>query len=126
VGGFVAPRLLEGGCTIGYDLKDLSTGATCPLARQSPPGLAVGRYYLDPAAIGAAQDIIDRAVAGCDVAIVDEVGPLEMAGGGHATAVRRLSEWHGTAVLTVRPALTEAVAAKYALRAYLMVRLSVV
>jgi nucleoside-triphosphatase THEP1 len=126
VGGFVAPRLLEGGRTVGYDLKDVSSSATLPLASQSPPGIAVGRYYLDPAAIGAAQGIMDRAVAGCDVAVVDEVGPLEMAGGGHARTVRRLAEWHGTTVLTVRPTLTEAVAAKYALRAYLMVRLSVV
>jgi len=114
VSGILAPGLLGDGRRSGFDLVDLKTGQTAPLAREdagprgahpqwsrfafSPDGLALGERALGPGAFGA------------DVIVVDEVGPFELAGGGWASALDRIArEYTGTVLLVVRTSIVDAV-----------------
>ncbi len=93
VAGIIARGLWDGDRRLGYDLRDVRSGAIVPLARRrpegSPPdltpfeffeaGLAAGRRALTPR--GDEQ-----------VIIVDEVGKLELAGRGWAPCLAPLLE----------------------------------
>jgi nucleoside-triphosphatase THEP1 len=80
--GFVQRGLFdEHGRKIGYDLVGLATGLVRPLARLSAAG--DGWAFDDAAFEAALAEIRD----GSDLAIIDEIGPLELAGKGHARAL---------------------------------------
>jgi nucleoside-triphosphatase THEP1 len=83
VGGFLSVARPFGGPTEGYDLLDLSEGAGVPfIGRAGKPGWpVVGAWALDPAGLARAGAILERDAA-ADVVVVDEVGPLELGGGG--------------------------------------------
>jgi nucleoside-triphosphatase THEP1 len=137
VGGIIAPAVHEAGHCVGYDVVDLTSGCSTRLAtadvlapasqpRCAPisgapapgsgeeragcfhfhvEGLAFGR-----AALAFAAESQDRLI------IVDEVGPLELAGGGWAAALGRLSGRAGCVLLVVRRGLVAPVAARWGTR----------
>ncbi len=123
-GGIVAPRRVRAGTTVGYDVVDLAGGGTRALASVTPPGVRVGRFYLDPESLSFAEGAITEAMRDCNVIIVDEVGPLELRGGGHARAVSALKGWSGGVVLTVRPRLVDRVTLAFGLDEPRLVRLN--
>jgi nucleoside-triphosphatase len=91
VGGIASPAVFTGMQRAGYDLLDLRTGASQPLARvvttrsQAP---TIGHYRFDQAAIDAGNAAILAAISdGLDLIAIDEVGPLEIAGHGWAPAL---------------------------------------
>lgn len=88
VGGILAPRIVKNGATAGYDVEDLGTGARRALASLSPPGVVAGRYFLSREGLDFARNALFRALDDTEVVFVDEVGRLELAGGGHAAAIR--------------------------------------
>ncbi|OGD18502.1 MAG: hypothetical protein A2W03_05125 [Candidatus Aminicenantes bacterium RBG_16_63_16] len=81
--GFLSPAVYEGGRLIGYDLAVLGREKSAPyLRRQGEPGWErVGPYFFVPDALKEARRIIQESRAG-DLLVVDEVGPLELGGGG--------------------------------------------
>lgn len=83
VGGFLSPARRAGGRLDGYDLFDLRDGASAPfLTRKGEPGWpSVGPYRFFPAVLERAGDILRRD-RDADVLVVDEMGPLELGGGG--------------------------------------------
>lgn len=91
VGGIASPAVFEDGRRAGYDLIELRTGQRRPLARvAAAPGMTplIGRYWFDEAAIAAGNEAVIGAVRdGLEVIALDEVGPLEFAGGGWAPAL---------------------------------------
>jgi nucleoside-triphosphatase THEP1 len=114
VGGILAPGLLESGRRTGFDLVNLATGESAPLAREntggaaphaqwsrfsfSEQGLALGRRALGPDSLGA------------DVVLVDEVGPFELAGGGWAPALDDLArDETRPLIMVVRSSIVDAV-----------------
>ncbi|MBI4361548.1 MAG: NTPase [Euryarchaeota archaeon] len=95
VGGLATADLREGGARVGFELRDLSTGARGTLARIHPPtgpgggmpaqppgaaaGPMVGKYHVNLAdldTIGAGA--IEGALRGGVDLVVDEVGPMEL------------------------------------------------
>jgi iron complex transport system ATP-binding protein len=81
--GYLSLRIFAGGATTGYDLRDLRSAARIPFLRRrgEADGFRVGPYVLLPQGLAAAEEIIRRG-GPADLLIVDEVGPLELAGGG--------------------------------------------
>lgn len=115
VGGIAAPRVIVAGQTIGYDALDLASGQRTALARNEPPGEAVGCYYLRPDGLSFADAAIRSAAATAQVVIVDEVGPAELSRGGHYPAVAAALRGSALPVLVVRLALVSEVQAAFGL-----------
>lgn len=86
VGGVLAPEIRHTEARVGYQVVDVSTGrmhSFACLRDQGPAGgVPVGRYVIDPAGLAFARAALTEARAECQLIIIDEVGPLELAGGG--------------------------------------------
>lgn len=108
VGGVLCPRVLARGETIGYRARDVMIRDELPFAKLEPPGTPVGRYFVSDEALAFARAAVERAVA-ARVAIVDEVGHWELAGGGLAPALRALLASPALLVLLVRDSLVDVV-----------------
>ncbi|MEA1871564.1 MAG: nucleoside-triphosphatase, partial [Candidatus Bipolaricaulota bacterium] len=108
-GGIFSPRILAGNETIGYTIRDLSTGEEQPFVRLTPPGIPIGKFYMPEDGLAFARAAIERATRSKQVVFVDEVGRLECDGKGHAPAVRTLLRSQALPVLLVRSAFVERV-----------------
>lgn len=77
----------------GKIVVDIKSGEQKRLASISdvPGGPHIGKYFFDPAGIDFGVRAIERGVSG-DILCVDEVGPLELGGGGFVNAVRLIRE----------------------------------
>ena len=115
VGGIISPRILKGTATVGYNARDIETGEESPLATVHPPGIRVGMFYLSEEALSFARAAIARTAATKQVVLLDEVGRLELAGQGHAPALRILLRSNAIPVLFVRSKFVEAVVEKFAI-----------
>ena len=102
VAGFVQRGAFDAdGRKMGYDLVGLSSGVCLPLARRSD---ADDRWLFEDAAFRAALGEIRE---GADLAVIDEVGHLELAGEGHAPAVDRALASSPTTLIVVRDSLAD-------------------
>jgi iron complex transport system ATP-binding protein len=122
--GYLSLRVLADGETAGYDLRDLRTAARTPLLRRrgDADGPRVGPYVLLPRGLAAAGEIIRRGDP-ADLLIVDEVGPLELAGGGvWPVLIGELSGRNRPALVVVRESLVDRVRAAFAGRELEVIR----
>jgi general stress protein 26/nucleoside-triphosphatase THEP1 len=101
-GGILAPRILKGDETVGYSIIDLATNTTHPFASLEPNDVRVGRYFVSNDDVALARRAIERAAGERPVVLVDEVGRLELTGGGHAPALRELLASSSLPILLVR------------------------
>ena len=122
VGGFLAPRVMEGDETVGYSLVDLASNTTHPFASLQPGGVPVGRFFVDEVGLSIADRAVTTAIEDAAVAFVDEVGRLELDGQGHAPAVRRLLASDVVPILLVRDELVEEVARSFGIASPLVFR----
>lgn len=109
--GIVCPARFENGRKTGIDLLDVRTGERRPLAEvdDRPADLRIGPFRFDTRSMRWGIAVLDAACP-CDVLIVDEIGPLELArrqGWINALDVLR-SKQFGVAITVVRPRLVEA------------------
>ncbi len=88
-GGVVSYKVEEGGIIV----EDIGTGETGVLASRDSihHGPRVGQYYFSTAGIALGIKAIDRGAAS-DLLVVDELGPLELSGGGFIKALDLLRE----------------------------------
>jgi len=107
VGGFLAPRLLEGNETIGYSLVDLASNTTHSFVGLEPNDVSVGRFFVSRAGFDLADRTVTKAVDEEQIVFLDEVGRLELEGGGHAPAIRRLLASGAVPVLLVRDSFVD-------------------
>lgn len=105
VGGVTSPRVLVGTSTVGYRVRDVATGEERVLCRDEPPGIPFRRFFFSSDGLAFANDALYRAAEWADVVIVDEVGPLELSGGGFAPGIRTALASQVFLILTVRPSL---------------------
>ncbi len=115
IGGVLAPRVLSAGVTIGYRIRDLGTGEERPFAKDGPPGIQVGRFFVSEEGLEFALAAIERGARDAQVVFVDEVGRWELAGGGLAQAVRTLLHSEALPILLVRSEVASAVVEAFAL-----------
>jgi nucleoside-triphosphatase THEP1 len=87
--GFLSPAVADAAGMQGYDLLEIGTDRPRPyLRRQGTPGAErTGPYFFVPDALERARSII-RESGPAGLLVVDEVGPLELAGGGLWPALR--------------------------------------
>jgi nucleoside-triphosphatase THEP1 len=94
---------------MGFEAVDVGSGERWPLARtdQELGGPRVGPYSFDPAGLARALKVLRRAAtAGCDLLIVDEIGPLELEQGEGFAPILDLLPAEGPThtLIVVRPA----------------------
>lgn len=122
-GGILAPRIVERGETVGYNILDVSTGEDAAFARPDPPGEAVGRFFIRPAGRAFAERALRNGIDRADVVLVDEIGRWELNGGGHAATLRALLTSRAVPVVFVRSELVQAVIERFGLRSAHVARL---
>jgi nucleoside-triphosphatase THEP1 len=115
VGGILAPSLYRDGRLVGFDVVDVLSGRRGPLLRLGRPG-DVGPFVFKAEGVDLAQSAL--ALSYCrqsDLIVVDEFGPLELAGRGWRDAVDRLVKANDSLMfLVVRQSLCTAVSELYA------------
>lgn len=121
VAGFLSHVVFENGQRVGYDIELLDSGERLPLCRTVMEGAEerIGPFAFSPAGLAAGRRALAAAAAGpVDAIIVDEVGPLELQGGGWAAPVRPLLQSGGPPVVfSCRPDLPDALQAAWTFRA---------
>jgi len=113
--GFLGPAVMDGGGT-GYDLLEIGSGRRRPyLRRRGEAGAErVGPFVFVSETLERARTIIRDAGPG-GLLIVDEVGPLELEGGGLWPALRGvLASRTGPLLLVVREDILDEFAARLA------------
>jgi len=90
--GFLAIGIDENGERKGFKLMDLQTGEKTDLCSTSeiPESFKAGRYYFRRKAIEKGIKILTNIPDDCQCVIIDEIGPLEIAGGGWSMAIDHL------------------------------------
>jgi nucleoside-triphosphatase THEP1 len=111
VGGVVSEAVLSGRKKVRYEFRDLLTDACTPYAvlrpDPVPPGGPAYEFLPDGLEFGCAA-VLQGMDKPTSVLVIDEIGPLEMTGGGLWEPARKAaSEFPGRVVLTVRPSLLE-------------------
>jgi len=84
VGGILCPGELIGARRTRIDVEDQTTGRRAVLADRLGPGVEqVGGFHFTAAGLALGRAALDRAVRDRPrLAVLDELGPLELAGGG--------------------------------------------
>jgi nucleoside-triphosphatase THEP1 len=117
VAGFLQLPVVESGARVGFVVHDLQSGEECRLATRAAPGAGQhGTGFLfDPRGFAVARRALERAPTG-SVVVADEIGPVELRGGGHLPALQRaMVRARPVAVLLgVRPQLVPAFLARLA------------
>lgn len=121
-GGILAPRVMEGDETVGYSIIDAATNTTHPFASLEPNDIQIGRYAVSEESIERAHHAVVGVCLSCSVVFVDEVGRLELDGGGHAPAVRELLSSNAVPVLLVRDTWIDLVKERFGIRDPLIFR----
>lgn len=114
--GFISSSVADGGCGTGYDLVEIGTGRRWPyLRRQGDAGAErVGPFAFVPETLERARSII-RSARPSGLLVIDEVGPLELRGGGLWTSLSEALATRGrTLLLVIREGLVEDFAARLA------------
>ncbi|MHB8095319.1 MAG: nucleoside-triphosphatase [Candidatus Aminicenantales bacterium] len=113
VGGFLNEMRREGAAIIGYDLLDLADESSVPFLRKEggPTWEKAGSYLFVPGALGKARDILARDRA-ADLLVVDEVGPLELSGGGYWKDIRKALSSGTRSLWVVRASILESLGAE--------------
>ncbi len=94
-------------------LVDVRTGNRRSLTASGPTGIPVGRYLFDPDTLAWGTAILARSIP-CDLLVLDELGPLEMTGGGWAIGMDILREGRFLlALVVVRPELVTEVLERF-------------
>jgi len=84
---------------VGFEAVDVGSGERWPLAHtdQKTGGPRVGPYNFDPAALARALKVLERAIsAGCDLFMMDEIGPLELEQGKGFAPILDLIYWRSS------------------------------
>lgn len=116
VGGILAPRLVEGETTTGYDILDISSGDRKPFLRLTGPvTIGVERFSLIDEGYRAGIDALDpERNSGSSVVVVDEAGPLELRGQGWSSRITELLQAPlPVIIIAVRNSLVDSVISKF-------------
>ncbi|OGS08898.1 MAG: hypothetical protein A2270_06235 [Elusimicrobia bacterium RIFOXYA12_FULL_51_18] len=114
-GGILAEGLWENGLRAGFDLVALSSGRRVPLCRRGPgDGIRAGKFLFFEEGLAAGLSALSPAeLSGTDAVFLDEVGSLELEGGGWSVPLKELCRSGRPLVLVVRNYLVERVAAHF-------------
>ena len=108
VAGFLQPAIVEDGRKVGFRLRDVVSGDSAELARRVAQGSGMHgtSFVFNEAGFELGRRALAGATAGV-ILVVDEIGPVELRGGGHWPGLRRAlaTPGLGGALVAVRRAL---------------------
>jgi nucleoside-triphosphatase THEP1 len=117
VGGIMSPRVMAEGRTVGYDVTDIMDGRSFVFLREGDDESLerVGRYRMMAGGLAAGREALERAYERGDAVVVaDEVGRLELGGGGWSAQLERVTAGGAQVmVMAVRDAFWEEVVRKF-------------
>lgn len=103
VGGLLSPAVFTDGVKTGFNVQDLTTGETRPLAalREAVADAVTPRWNFDAQSLGWGSEIL-RCSTPCDLLVIDELGPLELLNDqGWVEGIEALDGGHYRAALVV-------------------------
>jgi len=79
VEGFFAPELRSGPARVGFDIQVIG-GLRIPLARKGALEWPIkfGSYRVNPEASKVFKEVLPSRLQGCDLLVLDEIGPMEL------------------------------------------------
>lgn len=115
--GFVSEEVTEDGRTTGYSIRRLRDGRTVPfmVPAENPPAgwmesFGHGHWSFSVQGMSLAEEVVaDAIAAGTGPVYIDEIGKLELRGGGFAGLLRQLLDAGIELVIAVRAVNVEAV-----------------
>ncbi|MDP1678247.1 MAG: nucleoside-triphosphatase [Bacteroidota bacterium] len=117
--GILQIGLWKNNVRYGYDLLSIESGSIIPLCRIDAPdtGISTGPFKFFPEAIQFGRNALSISTIGkCDVAIMDEIGPLELSGSGWADPLDDiLQNYSGTIIIVIRNSHINEIIKKFAL-----------
>ncbi|OGR65382.1 MAG: hypothetical protein A2X31_10140 [Elusimicrobia bacterium GWB2_63_22] len=117
--GIIAEGSWKNGVRAGFDLKDLSSGASTPFCRREPGGeIRAGEFRFFGAGLAAGQAAFSADKTSSSAAVfLDEAGFLELEGGGWAPQLESMLAENGAPlVLVVRDYLLEKIIARWRIK----------
>jgi len=99
VTGFFQRGVFDNGFKAGYDLVRVKDGQSVPLARRPDSD---SPWEFDEQVFDHAAEMVK---GGADTIILDEIGPLELSGGGHAKTLQAALKMHSNVIIVVREEL---------------------
>lgn len=128
--GFITPKAFENGQMAGYDIRQLSTGETCPFIRKTgalPAGwdeaFTYGAFSFSQKALEMAEGIIKTAIEnGVNPLFMDEIGPVELAGKGFASLLEKGIRSGSDLYICARESCVEAVAERYHIQEVMLIK----
>ena len=119
IAGILAERIMEGGETTGYDIVNIETGdRECFLTLVEKAGNEwIGKYTVCPNGISYGKSVLHSQVNGSNkTVVIDEIGMLELRGGGWSENLDDLVNKSGNhLLLVVRDEFVEQVKARWKL-----------
>jgi nucleoside-triphosphatase THEP1 len=115
VGGIFSERIMKEGKTTGYKVVNVSSEEEYPFlsVENNSSQNKIGKYSIDREGLALATEALKNVDSSC-VTVVDEIGKLEMAGGGWANELHHLfNKSTTTIVLSVRKELVNDVIQKW-------------
>jgi len=106
-GGILTPKAIDGNNVKGIEAIDIQTGERECLAALEDiyDGPRIGRYFFNPEGISFGAKAIEKG-ASADIFIVDEIGYLELQGGGFACAIAKVrAKKMANSILVIRKEL---------------------
>jgi nucleoside-triphosphatase THEP1 len=117
IGGILQIGLWKDDRRYGYDILNIESGIIVPLCRTDAPdaGIMAGPFKFFPEAIQFGRNALSISTIGtCDVAIIDEIGPLELGGGGWASSLNEiLQNFSGTIIIVIHNSRIEEIINKF-------------
>jgi len=117
VAGIMASGLDKAGERVGFHLVDITSGRQRLLCSttEKPGWPNIGKFYFDPDVILFGETLL-LSIDHTHILVVDEVGPLEMNGGGWDASLKKLVQKHRAPMIwVVRRSLAEQVIRRYQL-----------
>jgi len=124
-GGFLAPGKFENGRRSSFDILDLKSGTTMTLCSiHLADGEKIGSFSFSPNAQLFGRSLLHpQNLEDVDFVVIDEIGPLEMNGGGWADCiVRLLKESIIHHIWVVRQSLVEKALEKFEIKGAIVLR----
>jgi nucleoside-triphosphatase THEP1 len=117
VGGFISPRIMVDGKTIGYYIESVLDGRRQLLMTETEQNgfQKIGRFWLDPNVIKRVTSTIEEQALSPSVIFIDEVGRLEMEGQGWDEVLRSLLLANVVVVIAVRKAFVNEIMKHYSI-----------
>jgi nucleoside-triphosphatase THEP1 len=128
IGGILQPCVFKDGERIGYDVTDIASGTSVMLCRLNSiqSEIKEGKFsFLEEGVLFGCRSLTMDALRAVDLIIVDEVGPLELRGGGWYASLEKLLRTSDLPiVICVRESLINRVQEQWKIIPYLIFKMS--